>query len=80
MRLEVAWTLAVRVVDDLRPRRGESPFLGMTCVSCHAIRGTKAAGTAGSHLTHLASRGRIGGEVAPNDDAHVLEWCAIRRG
>lgn len=55
---------------------GERVFLSSICVSCHAIRGTTAAGTAGPDLTHVASRATIGAGVLPNDIAHMRAWLA----
>ena len=37
-------------------RRGEGLFLSTGCGGCHAIRGTKAAGTIGPDLTHVGGR------------------------
>ncbi|OLC57230.1 MAG: cytochrome c oxidase subunit II [Chloroflexi bacterium 13_1_40CM_4_68_4] len=53
---------------------GAQLFLSSTCINCHTIRGTTAAGTAGPDLTHFASRANLGAGVAPNDDAHRAVW------
>ena len=55
---------------------GERVFLSNLCVSCHTIRGTAAAGTAGPDLTHVASRATIGAGVLPNDVARMRAWLA----
>ena len=53
---------------------GAQVFLTSTCVSCHTVRGTSAAGTAGPDLTHFGSRETLGAGVAPNDAAHLSTW------
>ena len=53
---------------------GAQLFLASTCVSCHTVRGTAAAGTAGPDLTHLASRATLGAGVSPNDANHLAAW------
>jgi cytochrome c oxidase subunit 2 len=53
---------------------GAQLFLSSTCVNCHTIRGTPAAGTVGPDLTHFASRSMLGAGVAPNDEAHLVLW------
>ena len=63
---------APAVVSSSDP--GAQLFLSSTCVNCHAIRGTSAAGTVGPDLTHLASRTTIGAGVAPNDAQHLGAW------
>jgi cytochrome c oxidase subunit II len=55
---------------------GEVVFMATTCVSCHAIRGTAASGTAGPDLTHVGGRGTIGAGVLPNDLANMRAWLA----
>lgn len=37
-------------------QRGQEVFLSSSCVGCHAVGGTEAAGIAGPDLTHLAAR------------------------
>src|SRR5438874_8118574 len=56
--------------------RGEQVFLANVCVSCHAIRGTPAGGTAGPDLTHVGSRATLGAGVLPNDAASIRAWLA----
>jgi cytochrome c oxidase subunit 2 len=53
---------------------GAQLFVSSTCVNCHTIRGTPAAGTVGPDLTHFASRATIGAGIAPNDPAHLGAW------
>jgi cytochrome c oxidase subunit 2 len=54
----------------------ERVFLANICVSCHTIRGTAAAGTAGPDLTHVGARATIGAGVLPNDVARMRAWLA----
>ena len=49
-------------------------FLGTTCVMCHTIQGTPAAGRVGPDLTHVASRPRIAAGTLPNTRGHLAGW------
>lgn len=49
-------------------------FSTMTCIECHAIRGTDASGRAGPDLTHFASRRYFGAGVALNTPANLRRW------
>jgi cytochrome c oxidase subunit 2 len=55
-------------------RRGRSVFLNGACSSCHAIRGTSAAGYVGPDLTHLASRTTLAGVTIPDTRAYLSRW------
>jgi len=55
---------------------GERIFLMAICVSCHAVRGTAAAGTAGPDLTHVGARATLGAGVLPTDVARMRAWVA----
>jgi cytochrome c oxidase subunit II len=57
-------------------RDGQRVFTSGTCASCHAIRGTSAAGYVGPDLTHLASRTTIGALTLPNGPRELREWIA----
>ncbi|CAN7594923.1 cytochrome c oxidase subunit II [Bradyrhizobium sp. LjRoot220] len=46
-------------------RHGQSLFLAAGCGTCHAVRGTGAAGAIGPDLTHLAARGSVGIDTVP---------------
>ena len=46
-------------------RRGHSLFLAAGCGTCHAVRGTDAAGTIGPDLTHFGARGSVGIDTLP---------------
>jgi len=53
---------------------GQRVFLGSTCVSCHAIRGTPATATIGPDLTHLAGRRWLGAGTIPNTRGNLGGW------
>jgi cytochrome c oxidase subunit II len=55
-------------------RRGEQVFMSSQCESCHQIRGTRAAGTVGPDLTHLASRTTLAADTIPNDRYWLERW------
>jgi cytochrome c oxidase subunit 2 len=55
-------------------RRGAQVFLSGPCSSCHAIRGTSAAGYLGPDLTHLASRTTLAGLTIPNRRSYLTRW------
>ena len=69
-----SWLDAQRRVAAVPADPGAQVFLEATCVNCHTVRGTAAAGTAGPDLTHFASRATLGAGVAPNDAAHLAAW------
>jgi cytochrome c oxidase subunit 2 len=71
-----SWLAAQRSPAATKGGDGERVFLSNICVSCHAIAGTAAAGTAGPDLTHVASRATIGAGVLPNDVARMRAWLA----
>ena len=54
--------------------QGEQFFLNGTCVNCHTIDGTTAAGTVGPNLSHLSSRKILGGGVLTNTPANLAAW------
>ncbi|HSB39078.1 MAG TPA: cytochrome c oxidase subunit II [Gaiellaceae bacterium] len=54
--------------------RGLDAFLGGTCSTCHAIRGTSADAHVGPDLTHVASRTTLAALTLPNDREHLREW------
>jgi cytochrome c oxidase subunit 2 len=54
--------------------RGEQVFTGSSCASCHAIRGTTAAGYVGPDLTHLTTRTTLGALTVPNTRRSLSSW------
>jgi cytochrome c oxidase subunit II len=57
-------------------KRGKGFFLGMTCVSCHTIRGNPANGEAGPDLTHVSSRRTLAAAMLENDFENLAAWIA----
>jgi cytochrome c oxidase subunit 2 len=55
--------------------RGHDVFQSAGCATCHAVRGTAAAGKAGPDLTHFGSRRTVAG-VVPNSRGNVAGWIA----
>ena len=55
-------------------QRGYAIFMSQTCVLCHTIDGTPAAGQTAPNLTHLASRQRIAGNSYPNTRGYLAGW------
>jgi cytochrome c oxidase subunit II len=58
--------------DDPEVQTGKQAF--QTCMSCHAVQGTLAKGSAGPDLTHLMSRQTIGAGVVMNTAANLRAW------
>jgi cytochrome c oxidase subunit II len=57
--------------DD--PRRA---FFAQSCVNCHRIDGTDAAGTYAPDLTHLMSRQTLASGIVPNTRDNLRQWIA----
>jgi len=55
---------------------GEDFFMGMQCIACHTIAGTKAQGQVGPNLTHFASRSTFAGGVLANTPDNLTTWLA----
>lgn len=58
---------------------GQAPGAALfeaSCAACHAIRGTRAAGSRGPDLTHLASRETIGAGRLPRNAGTIAAWIA----
>ena len=60
--------------------RGREVFLTSTCVTCHTIRGTDAAGTKAPDLTHIASRRTIAAATLSNNAGSLGGWIADSQG
>ena len=58
---------------------GMSDF-NMHCGSCHAVRGTAAAGILGPDLSHLMQRTTIAAGTLPNDPGHLAQWISDPQG
>lgn len=59
-----------------KQRRGEQVFLAQRCSSCHTIRGTRARGTIGPDLTHLATRSTLAAQTVPNTAPWLARWIS----
>jgi cytochrome c oxidase subunit 2 len=53
---------------------GRAAFLSLSCVSCHSVSGTSAAGTFGPDLSHLMSRTTLAAGMIPNTAGNLREW------
>lgn len=60
--------------DNALAQAGQQVFLGSSCVFCHTIRGTPAAGEVGPELTHLASRLTLAAGVLDNNVGNLGGW------
>jgi cytochrome c oxidase subunit 2 len=75
-----AW-LSHQASDAVAPandhlRRGQQVFLNTTCILCHHIQGTDAAGQVGPDLTHFGSRLTIAAGTLPNNKGNLAGWIA----
>jgi cytochrome c oxidase subunit 2 len=61
-------------VDEPSAAAGKTAFLSASCVNCHRIRGTRAAGNYAPDLTHLMSRQTIAGGVLENNPENLARW------
>ncbi len=61
-------------VADVRTDADRSEFLSLSCVNCHTVSGTAAAGTFGPDLSHLMSRDTLAAGVVPNSVKNLREW------
>lgn len=58
---------------------GARLFNATGCGGCHAIRGTKASGTIGPDLTHVASRHSLAAATLNNDEAAFRRWLRMHQ-
>src|SRR5439155_22866794 len=49
-------------------------FQQMSCVNCHAVKGTVATAQIGPDLTHFASRKQLGAGIAANTPENLRRW------
>jgi cytochrome c oxidase subunit 2 len=59
---------------EARLALGRDAFLGRGCGSCHAVRGTPAAGERGPDLTHLGGRRTLGAGILPVNVGTIAGW------
>jgi cytochrome c oxidase subunit 2 len=60
--------------NDATARTGRDIFLSQSCVNCHRVRGTSAAGTYAPDLTHLMSRQTLASGIVPNTRDELRKW------
>jgi cytochrome c oxidase subunit II len=53
---------------------GKAIFLSQSCVNCHRVDGTPAAGTYAPDLTHLMSRQTLASGMIPNTPENLSDW------
>jgi cytochrome c oxidase subunit 2 len=63
-------------VDEPAARDGRAAFLAQSCVNCHRVRGTPAAGGYAPDLTHLMSRQTLAAGMVPNTPENLRQWLA----
>ncbi len=63
-------------VEDPAAHEGKATFLKLSCVNCHAVRGTSAKGTYAPDLTHLMSRETLASGMIPNTPENLRRWVA----
>lgn len=61
-------------VEEASASKGKAAFLAQSCVNCHQIRGTPAAGTYAPDLTHLMSRETLAAGMIPNTPQELRRW------
>ncbi len=61
-------------VADPKVLNGKAAFLAQTCVNCHRVRGTTAAGTFGPELTHVRSRDTLASGMIPKSTENHPHW------
>lgn len=70
------WAAAQKLgaTRDSRIGAARATFLSLSCVNCHTVSGTSAAGTFGPDLSHLMSRDTLGSGVVPNTPDNLRAW------
>lgn len=62
------------IQEDPLVTRGRETFLASTCVACHAVEGTPAAGVMGPNLTRIGSRSHIGAGLLETTRENLALW------
>ncbi|MBR9989142.1 MAG: cytochrome c, partial [Gemmatimonadetes bacterium] len=60
--------------DEVLEQEGERIFLSSSCITCHAIAGTTAAGVVGPSLTMVGSRPWIGAGASAMNHENMVAW------
>jgi len=71
---ELAQLAPASVPSTENAQKGLALFQQMSCVNCHAIKGTIASATIGPDLTHFASRRQLGAGIAANTPENLRRW------
>ena len=67
--------------EDPRIALGQDIFLNQsTCVACHAIEGTSAAGRVGPNLTLFGQRTTVGAGIQENNQENLVDWIRDPHG
>jgi cytochrome c oxidase subunit 2 len=67
------WAAGQRAATD-SGAEGRAAFLSLSCVNCHTVSGTSAAGTFGPDLSHLMSRTTLASGMIPNTAENLHAW------
>jgi cytochrome c oxidase subunit 2 len=72
----LAWAAAQKapVNETTQDVEGRQVFESLSCVNCHAVRGTPANGTFGPDLTHVGSRQTLAAGMIPNTPRNLRAW------
>jgi cytochrome c oxidase subunit II len=62
------------VPKDGAAAQGLAVFQKLSCMSCHAVKGTGAVAGVGPDLTHLASRRQLGAGIIDNTPENLHRW------
>ena len=60
--------------DDASVSQGKAAFLAESCINCHRVRGTAAAGSYAPDLTHLMSRETLASGMIANTPENLRQW------
>jgi cytochrome c oxidase subunit 2 len=60
--------------EQQKTAAGNAVFQSLSCVSCHAVKGTAAAGSFGPDLTHLMSRQTLAAGAIANTPENLRAW------
>jgi cytochrome c oxidase subunit 2 len=71
---EQAQLLAASPPSSENAKKGLALFEQMSCVNCHAIKGTIASAEVAPDLTHFASRKQLGAGIAANTPENLRRW------
>ncbi|MDQ1470557.1 MAG: cytochrome c oxidase subunit [Bryobacterales bacterium] len=72
----LAWAAAQKASINVNTQdvEGRQVFESLSCVNCHAVRGTPANGKFGPDLTHVGSRQTIASGMIPNTPQNLRAW------